>query len=188
LEAMLNAEDVTAIATLFIALATFANIYVYWIISGQIERQIGLASDQIELTRKQVEITQNLFLESHAPALSVSLEKCDYLEPDGLLRGQIVTTNHGTAAARNANLRISFGESNFTKTFTRISIQPLNKIAYTFSLPMTPDKHKIAQTEGNRLNVLVEGSYVGLAGKEYKYAERQEYDPEQHRFVPFWAE
>jgi hypothetical protein len=178
---MHNPEYLTAIATCFIAFATFVNVWVYWIISGQIERQIGLANDQIELTG-------NLFLESHAPALSVSLEECEYFEPEGLLEGQIVTTNHGAAAADNLNLRISFGGSSFIKTLTRISIQPLNRIAYTFSLPITPDKYKIAQTEGNRLNVLIEGSYRGRAGKEYKYAERQEYESELHRFVPFWAE
>jgi hypothetical protein len=177
---MFNAEYLTAIATCFIAAATIANVWVYWLISRKIEVQIILAKEQTELTRK-------LFLESHAPALSVSIKKCEYSEADGRFKGRILTTNHGTAVADNVNLRISFGGSNVIKDIGRIAIQPKNKIAHTFSLPMTADRHKTGQTDGNRFNVLVEGSYKGLADHEYSYRERQEYDPDLKRFVPIVA-
>jgi hypothetical protein len=109
-------------------------------------------------------------------------------ESDGRLKGRIVTTNHGDAVANGINLRIRFGYSNFIKDITRVSIQPQNKLVYTFALPMTLDGYERGQTIGNRSNLLVEGSYKGLGNVEYKYSERQDYDPELRQFVPIWAE
>ena len=96
--------------------------------------------------------------------------------------------NHGSAVANGINLRIRFGYSNFISDISRVSIQPQNKLVYTFALPMTLEEYKLGQTKGNRSNLLVEGSYKGLGNVDYKYSERQDYDPELHRFVPIWAE
>ena len=164
---MSNADWTTAIATCFIAIAAFANVYVYYGMWKQ---------------------TGDLFRESYRPRLSVAIKKCKYSEPDGCLKGRIVTTNHGGAVANGINLRIRFVHSNFIKDISRVSIQPQHKLVYTFALPMTLDGYERGQTIGNRSNLLVEGSYKGLGNVEYKYSERQDYDPGLHRFVPIWAE
>lgn len=120
--------------------------------------------------------------------MSVSIEKCEYFEGDGRFKGRIVTRNHGTVAANNIDLRIDSGGFVLSKQIVRVSIQPKNKLTYTFSLPMTSNEYAIGRTVGNQFNVLIQGSYKGLAGIEYKYSERQDYDPELRRFVPIWAE
>jgi len=163
---MSSADWTTSIATCFIAAAAFANVYVYYGMWKQ---------------------TGDFFRETYRPRLSVSIRKCEYSETDGCFKGRIVTTNHGTAVANDVNLRIAFGYSNFVKSINRIAIQPQNKIVYTFSLAMTSDGYRTGQTQGNRLNVMVEGSYKGLADHEYSYGERQDYEPELKRFVPIWA-
>ncbi len=159
--------DWTAIATCVIAVAAIANVLVYYGMWKQ---------------------TEDLFRESHRPRLSVAIKKCEYAEPEGCLKGRIVTTNHGSAVANEVNLRIRFGSCDFIKDISRVSIQPQNKLVYTFALPVTLAGYQRGQTIGNRFNVLVEGSYKGLGNLEYKYSERQDYDPELHRFVPIWAE
>jgi hypothetical protein len=161
---------ITATSSIVIASATVATWRVYQRMSKQIANQIDL--------------TQTIFLESHRPVLSVSLEGCKYSETNQTFETQIVVTNHGTSAANDVNLRVSFGGSNAIKDMNRIVIQPQNKIVQTFSIPTTSERYKLGQMVGNRFNVLVEGSYKGVADSDYRYRERQDYDPDLKRFVP----
>ncbi len=166
------------IATWFIAAATIANVYVYWIISGKIEDQVRLAKEQIELTRKS-------FLESNAPILSVALKKCEYSETERGLKVRIVIGNHGPAAANQVELAAWFGGSNERWTIRHIAIPPREKITYTFLLSMGPERYATGQLVGNRFNAIVEGSYIGLADQRHAYKAKLEYDPTLKRFVPF---
>jgi hypothetical protein len=161
---------ITAMSSIVIACATVATWRVYQRMSRQIANQIDLA--------------QTIFLESHRPVLSVSLEDCKYSETNQTFEMQIVVANHGTSVANDVNLRISFGGSNAIKDINRIVIQPQNKIVQTFSVPTTPDRYKIGQSVGNRFNLLVEGGYKGVADIDYRYRERQDYDPDLKSFVP----
>jgi len=178
---MFNAESVMAFATCLIAAATFWNVKVYRTISKQIDSQVGLAKEQIKLTR-------DLFLEAHAPALSVSFDKCAYSKADGRFDGVIVIKNHGTVAANDIDLRIQFGGTNYVRSVSRVAIQPNNRLTYPFALNVSANKYDNSQTQGNRLNSYVYGSYEGLAGTKYKYNERAEFYSEFRRFVPFWSE
>lgn len=164
---MSNADWTTAIARCFIAIAALANVYVYYGMWKQ---------------------TSDLFRESYKPRLSVAIKQCRYSNLIGRLKGRIVTTNHRDAVANGINLRIRFGYSNFIKDITRVSIQPQNKLVYTFVLPMTLDGYERGQTVGNRSNLLVEGSFKELGNVENKYSERQDCDPELRQLVPIWAE
>lgn len=170
-----------------IAIAACATVAVYWCISRQIAEQISLARDQLDIAKSQVELTRNLFLESHAPALSVSFERCVYSKDDARLNGAIVIKNHGTIAAREIDLRIEFGGTRFVRPITRVAIQPGNKLIYPLALPVTRQMYE-NQTQGNRLNSYVYGNYKGLAGSTYKYNEKAEFYAEFRRFVPFWTE
>jgi hypothetical protein len=163
-----------------IAIAACATVVVYGLISGQIAEQIRLAKEQIELTR-------GLFLESHAPALSVSFEKCSYSKNDARLDGVIVIRNHGAVAAKEIDLRIEFGGTRYVRPVTRVAIQPGNKLTYPFALSVTEQMYE-NQTQGNRLNSYVSGSYKGLSGTEYRYNEKAEFYAEFRKFVPFWTE
>jgi hypothetical protein len=161
---------VTAMSSIVIACATVATWRVYQRMSKQIANQIDL--------------TQTIFLETHRPVLSVTLEGCKYSEMKQTFEAQIVVTNHGTAVANDVNLRVSFGGSNAIKDINRIVIQPQNKIVQTFCVPTTPDEYKVGQMVGNRFNVLIEGSYRGIADRDYRYRERHDYDPDLKSFVP----
>jgi hypothetical protein len=159
----MSSEFVTAAATCIIAVATLWNVYAY-----------------VGLTRK-------LFLDSHAPALSVSFEKCVYSKDDARLDGAIVIKNHGAIAAKEIGLRIQFGGTNFVRAIDRVAIQPGNKLIYPFALRVAAQTYE-SQTQGNRLNSYVYGTYKGLSGTNYRYNEKAEFYPEFHRFVPFWTE
>ena len=172
-----------ALATWIIAFAAVVNVFVYWRISQQTREQISLTRDQIGLTR-------NLFLESNKPELSVSIENCEYSGADELFEGLITLTNHGAATARQVKFLIQIsplGNSGI-KDIGPVTIQPKNKMKHRFSFSMPSDTYRIGQTLGNRLGALVEGSYRGLANKEFQYNERQEYDPKLGCFMPFWSE
>ena len=170
----------TALASIVIAFATIKTWLVYQRMSQQIEKQINQ-------TREQIGLTRDMFLESHKPALSVSVKKCEYSETDARFNMRIVTKNHGTAVANNVTLRVSIGGFNDIKHIGPIAIQPHNKVVHTFAIPMSADRYKVGQTDGNRFSLLVEGPYQGPAGQEYSYGERQEYYGELKRFVPFWT-
>jgi hypothetical protein len=168
------------LATWIIAIATVANVIVYFCISQQIKEQISLTKDQIKLTQK-------LFLESHKPELSVSIEDCEYSEPDGVFEGQITFANHGATVARQVRFQIQMDGYQGRKDIGPITIQPMNRIRQQLSFPMSRDMYQRGQTVGNRLGVLIEGSFRGLADEEYQYHERQEYAFKLNRFMPFWA-
>jgi hypothetical protein len=168
------------LATWIIAFAAVANVFVYWRISQQTKEQISLTKDQIELTQK-------LFLESHRPELSVSMEDCKYAEADGLFEGQVTLANHGAATAHQVKFQIRVGSSHGLKDIGPIAIQPMSRIKQQFSFPISPNTYQSAQTAGNWLNALIEGSYTGIADHRYQYQERQEYDPKLGYFVPVWA-
>jgi len=167
------AEIITAGSSIVIAFATVGTLRVYWRMSKQIEAQINL--------------TRDTFLESHAPALSVSFEKCVYSKDNERLVGVIVVKNHGTVAANEIDLTIQFGGTNAVKSVTHVAIQPGTKLTYPFALGMNVATYENSQVQGNRLNSYVYGSYSGLGGAKYKYSERAEFYSEFRRFVPFWT-
>jgi hypothetical protein len=167
------AEVVTAGSSIVIAFATVGTLHVYRRMSKQIEAQINLARDT--------------FLESHAPSLSVSFERCVYSKDEGRLVGAIVIKNHGTVAANEIDLTIQFGGTNVVRPVNRVAIQPSNKLTYPFALEMNAARYESSQTQGNRLNSYVYGSYKGLDGTDYKYNEKAEFYSEFRRFVPFWT-
>jgi hypothetical protein len=167
------AEVVTAGSSIAIAFATVGTLSVYRRMSKQIEAQINL--------------TRDTFLESHAPALSVTFEKCAYSKDDEQLVGVIIIKNHGSVAANEIDLTIQFGGTNAVKSVTHVAIQPSTKLTYPFALGMNAARYENSQTQGNRLNSYVYGSYKGLGGSKYKYSERAEFYSEFRRFVPFWT-
>lgn len=169
------------LATWIIAIAAIVNVFVYWRISEQ-------TKEQIILTKKQIELTQKLFLESHRPELSVAMDDCKYSEPDGLFEGQVTLENHGAATAHQIKFQIRMGSSQGLKDIGPIAIQPRGKIKQQFSFPIALSTYQQGQTAGNWLNALIEGSYVGIGDRRYQYKERQEYDPKLGHFVPVWAE
>jgi hypothetical protein len=166
-------EIVTAGSSIVIAFATVGTLSVYRRMSKQIEAQINL--------------TRDTFLESHAPALFVSFEKCVYSKDEGRLVGVIVVKNHGTVAANEIDLTIQFGGTNAVRSVNRVAIQPGNRLTYPFALEMNATKYENGQTQGNRVNSYVSGSYKGLDGTKYKYNEKAEFYSEFRRFVPFWT-
>ena len=161
---------VTAIATVVIAWATIKTWFVY-------SRMYGQVAEQTRLTR-------DMFLESHRPMLSVSITDCVYSEGEELLKGRIKLKNHGTAVANQIDLSMSFGGTNFIKKIDRIAIQPKDKITHTLSLEIARNQYEAGKVEGNRINVLIQGSYKGIANQTYSYNERQNYDPDLKHFVP----
>jgi hypothetical protein len=169
------------LATWIIAIAAIVNVFVYWRISEQ-------TKEQITLTKKQIELTQKLFLESHRPELSVAMDDCKYSEPDGLFEGQVTLENHGAATAHQIKFQIRMGSSQGLKDIGPIAIQPMGKIKQQFSFPIGLSTYQQGQTAGNWLNALIEGSYAGIGDRRYQYKERQEYDPKLGHFVPVWAE
>ena len=174
---------ITTIATVAIASATRATRDVYERMSGQIDKQIGQMREQISLSR-------DMFLESHRPALSISINRCKYSEVTEQFEGRITAKNHGTAAAHRINVTLTFAggfANNPRETILSIVIQPLSTFAQSFSFSMTRNAYESGQTRGNRPNVLVEGSYKGIADSTYEYHERQEYDLKLERFVSYWA-
>ena len=169
-----------AFATWIIAFAAVANVFVYWRISQQTKEQITLTKEQIDLTRK-------LFLESHKPELSVAIGDCEYSEPDGIFEGRIMLANHGATVARQVRFQIQMDGYQGRKDIGPLTIQPMNRIRQQLAFPMSRDSYQRGQTVGNRLGVLIEGSYRGLADEEYQYHERQEYALKLNCFMPFWA-
>lgn len=168
--ALILATIATAIGTIVIAFATVGTWHVYRTMSKQIDKQIAM--------------TRDLFLESHKPALSVSITDCEYSEPDEILKMRIIVHNHGTDTANQVRLRISFDGSNRGKSIGPIAIQSHGEFVDTFAFPMTLQGYETGQMPGNRLNALIEGSYQGFAGHPYPYHERQEYDGTLRCFVP----
>ena len=140
-----------AFATWIIAIATVANVFVYWRISQQ-------AKIQIMLTKEQIELTQKLFLESHKPELSVSMENCKYSEAGELFEGQVTLANHGAATAHQVRFRIQMGGCQGIKDVGPVAIQPMNRIKQHFSFPMSLNTYQSGQVVGNRINALIEGS------------------------------
>ena len=179
--ALILATIFTAIGTGVIAFATVEVWRVYETMSKQINKQISLAGQQITLTRE-------MFLDSHAPALSVCFEQCVYSRDEARFDGAIVIKNHGTVAAKEIDLKITFGGTNMVKSIPRVAIQPANELTYPFTLRLTPQSYENSRTQGNRLESYVYGSFKGLEGTNYKYNEKAELYPELAKFVPYWTE
>jgi hypothetical protein len=51
---------------------------------------------------------------------------------------------------------------------------------------MTAERYATGTGAENHFNVLIEGSYTGVAGRTYPYRDRQNYDPDLKRFVSFF--
>jgi hypothetical protein len=180
---MFELTIIATIATVVIAFAAIQTWLVYKCMSQQIEKQIGQ-------TREQIVLTRDMFLESHRPALSVSIKKCKYCDTTETFEGRITAKNHGTVAAHDIDLTLTFAggfANNPREKIASVVIQPLNKFTQSFSFSMTRNAYESGQTRGNRHNVLIQGPYKGVANSEYEYHERQEYDPKLKRFVPYWA-
>jgi hypothetical protein len=155
-----------------------------WIIASAAVANVGVYLGLWIETRRQIDLVRKSFLESNAPILSVALTKCEYSESERGLKFRIVIRNRGPVAANQVDLTVTFGGSNERKKIDNIAIPPKDKIAYSFVLPMGPDRYAIGQIKGNYFNALVEGSYIGLAGQRYAYKTRLDYDPALRRFVP----
>ncbi len=164
---------VTILLTGVIAYANWQTWKVYQRMSGQIEKQIGL--------------TRDLFLEAHAPILSVSIKRCGYADgpPESGLKGTIVIANHGTVAANEVTLNVNFGGFNAPMQISKIAIPPKGKVKRSLLIPMTAERYATGTGTENHFNALVEGSYTGVAGRRYPYNDRQNYDPDLKRFVSF---
>jgi len=164
-----------AVSTWVIAGAAVANVLVY----------LGLWLE----TRKQSIQTREMFLEAHKPALVGSIRECEYSDGE-TFAGQIAIANHGTAIAHHVSLRLSFATVGFNgvKDIGPLAIQPHSKVKQPFCFSMKPDVYKVADTNGNRLTVLTQGSYSGIGDSKYAYNERQEYHLTHSGFVPVWAE
>jgi hypothetical protein len=163
----------TAVTTVFIARFTRKTYEVY----SNMSEQIG----------EQIQLTRDIFLESHKPMLSVSIKKCEYSESEGVFTGYIRIKNYGSAVANETDLTFSFGGTNFIKRISRIAIRPKDKISYPFSFEMTANQFAAGQVEGNRINALIQGSYKGIADRIYSYNERQDFYPDLNRFTPVIA-
>ena len=97
-------------------------------------------SQQIE---KQIDLTRDLFLESHAPILSVSIKRCAYADgpAESGLKGNIVIANHGTVAANQVTLNVNFGGFNAPKQISKIAIPPKGKVTVSLFIPMTAERY-----------------------------------------------
>jgi len=139
-------------------------------------------------TRKQIALTRDLFLESHAPILSVSIKGCGYADgpAERGLKGNIVIANHGTVAANLETLNVNFGGVNALKQISKIAIPPKGKVTISLFIPMTAERYATGTGAENHFNALIEGSYTGVAGQMYTYKDRQNYDPDLKRFVSFF--
>ena len=142
-------------------------------------------SQQIE---KQIDLTRDLFLESHAPILSVSIKRCAYADgpAESGLKGNIVIANHGTVAANQVTLNVNFDGFNAPKQISKIAIPPKGKVTVSLFIPMTAERYATGTGTENHFNALIEGSYTGVAGQIYTYKDRQNYDPDLKRFVSFF--
>jgi hypothetical protein len=165
---------ITMVATIVIAYAAWQTWHVYQRMSEQVEKQIGL--------------TRDLFLESHAPILAVSIKRCGYADApaEGGLKGTIVIANHGTVAANEITLNVNFGGFNAPKQISKIAIPPKGKVKLTLFIPMTAERYATGTGAENHFNALIEGSYTGVGGRMYPYKDRQNYDPDLKRFVSFF--
>jgi hypothetical protein len=165
---------ITTVATIVIAYAAWQTWHVYQHMSEQIEQQIGL--------------TRDLFFESHAPILAVSIKRCGYANTpaEGGLKGTIVIANHGTVAANEVTLNVNFGGFNAPKQISKIAVPPKGKVKLTLFVPMTAERYATGSGTENHFNALIEGSYTGVAGRTYLYKDRQNYDPDLSRFVSFF--
>ncbi len=163
------------VATWIIAAAAVTNVLVY----------LGLWHE----TRKQLVLTRELFLESHAPALSVAIERCTYDGTAAKFSGHIIVVNNGSAAARDVRLRIPVNTVAFegVKNIGPVVIQPKDALRESFSYDMSVQTYKLGQLEGNRLRALIEGTYKGVGNSEFHYSEIQEFNNELGRFVATWA-
>jgi hypothetical protein len=173
---MLNALSIaTTIATIVIAFAAVETWLVYRRMSQQID--------------KQIELTRDLFLKSHKPALSISIEGCAYSQSTQRFSGTIAIMNHGTAIAHQVSLTADFAVSgcNSSVQTGTLAIQAQSTIKQPFSFSMNATSYEVGTTEGNRLGAMVYGSYRGISDRQYQYRERQEYHLAMAGFVPIWA-
>jgi hypothetical protein len=159
-----------------------------WIIAGAAVANLIVYGGLWWETRKQIVLTRDLFLESHAPILSVSIKGCGYggAPPENGLKGKIVIANHGTVAANQVALNVQFGGFNALKQISKIAIPPKRKVTVSLLLPMTAERYATGTGAENQFNALIEGSYTGVANQTYTYKDRQKYDPDLKRFVSFF--
>lgn len=92
-----------------------------WIIAGAAVINVIVYGGLWWETRKQIALTRALFLESHAPILSVSIKGCGYggAPPDNGLKGKIVIKNHGTVAANQVALDFRLADSTLLSRLVR---------------------------------------------------------------------
>lgn len=103
-------------------------------------------------------------------------------------KGQIEIANRGPVAAHNVDFRIRFGTVgfDFTKDIGPIVIQPQALLTWPISCHMKHDAYRVADSDGNRLWAVAEGTYRGTA-KTFGYNEHHEYYYVLNRFVPKWS-
>jgi hypothetical protein len=168
------------IPTWIIALAGVGNLFVYWKLWRESQKQNAA-------TRESLDLTRSAFLESHKPVLSVAVEHCQYFGDQAQeFDGEIVIDNCGTASAVEVDIWLRFNASGFEASWniTRIAIHPQIPYRASFAFPMKLEVHKMAHTEGNRIGTRADGSYKGVDGRVYSYSELQHYDTNLKRFVP----
>lgn len=163
----------STVSNWIIAIAAVANVVVYYLLWRE--------------TLRQSTATREMFLESHRPALAVSIKKCVYNAlTNKTFTGQILIKNHGGSAAREVTLDLQFNTIGFARIVKLgpVSVQPQDKLMMTFDFPMELQTHILAQTDGNRLCARVDGSFRGMSGVEARYSELQRYEPALRRFTP----
>ena len=168
-----------SLATWIIAAAAVANVFVYVKLWQESKKQNAATGESLRLAR-------DAFLESHKPALAVSVINCQYFgDTAQVFDGEIVVENSGTSSAREVGLQIRFYGGGFdaVKDIGPITIQPHVPFKVSFSFPMTSEMHRVGQLKGNRLGIRADGSYRGIDSRSYTYSELQEYDPALTRFV-----
>jgi hypothetical protein len=169
-----------SIATWIIAFAGLGNLFVYWKLWRESQKQNAV-------TRESLDLTRSAFLESHKPVLSVSVEKCEYFGDQAQeFDGEIVIDNCGTASAVEVNIWLRFNATGFeaSRNIAGMAIHPRVPYRASFAFPMKLEVHKVAHTEGNHIGMRADGSYKGIDGRIYPYSELQHYDTNLKRFVP----
>jgi hypothetical protein len=166
-----------------------SNELANWIIAGAAVANVLVYVGLWHETRKQIALARELFLESHAPALSVAIEGCAYSGTSAKFSGHITIANNGSTAARDVTFEVPFNTVGFerVKKIGPVVIQPKGALRESFSYDMSVQTYNVGQLDGNRLRTVIQGSYKGLGSSEYRYNEIQEFNNELGRFVAIWA-
>jgi hypothetical protein len=157
----LQSLDSTTLATWVIALATIVNIFIYWQVSHQ---------------------TRELFVVSNRPAIAIDIERGQYAVPDLRFTAQMVAKNHGTVTATDLSIRLAMAPH------LERQIGPLVVHANgTHTESVTMELGLNSYRQGNAFEALLEFSYKGVGERLYRHTEKQSYDYQTYRFVPFWS-